>query len=82
MSEQEIIDAICESKTMYCLKDFYDNFMNGDLVGMFMTLKDAIDYADYYDQYEVDGECDLEIYQMTSGNMKDNRRIADWERGV
>lgn len=52
-----------KSVVKYVVKDFYDDWFKGDTIGKFDTLKEAQKYARYYDEYETDGECSLEIWE-------------------
>ena len=46
---------------MFKVVDYYDNIVDGDLVGESETREGAIKIAKHYYEDEVDGECELAI---------------------
>lgn len=45
----------------YVVKDYYDNWFTGDVVGIREKLTEAKGLAFHYDEDECDGECSLSI---------------------
>lgn len=56
----------------FIVKDYYDNWFEGDIVGTFGTLREAKQCARYYDEVETDGECSLEILKYKDGEFTGN----------
>lgn len=54
----------------YVVVDYYDNPFHGDVIGTFDTLEDAKKECKRYAKEDVDGECDLEIYEEDNNKQR------------
>lgn len=51
-------------KVTYIVKDYYENFINGDIIGEYETLEEAEKACKQF-AIDTDNECDLEIETLT-----------------